>query len=423
MGRILFDVSFTRTQQRPAGIPRTVTKLWAALTRVPGAIDAVPVVFHAGGLRRPRAWEDRRDPSVPPPANTDRRSASPNWWIDQAAPGVSALLPAPLRRLAWAGYHRLLFDRISRQDEPLQPRVGDILLLADASWNYEIWRAAARVRRAGGKVVLMVHDIMPVRHPEFCSPVFAWAFVRWLRRMIRCSDALLCNSRTTESDVLAWAASENLLLPPSGHFRLGNDAVAGVPDAAVRSQLASFMDDVAPCFGSVGTIEPKKNYEFLLHTFERLWDRGVDVRLVIAGRATAQCSPLIDRLQAHPQQGLRLLTLLDATDAEISHIYRRCRALVLSSLFEGFGLPLVEARTQGCAVIANDLPVFREVGDAEVSFYAPGAQSELEHLIVQRARDRTLAPVPRMSPFTWDDSAAQCLQVLGRLLQDAAPKA
>lgn len=416
MGRLLFDVTFTRTQHRPAGIPRTVTKLWAALANVPGVPELVPVTFHAGGLRRAREWgADTFSPARFAPG-TDRPGGRPCWWLDRAAPRISALLPTVVRRLAWAGYHRLLFDRLSREDEPMQLRAGDVLLLADASWNYEIWRAAARVRRAGGHVVLMIHDVMPLRHPEFCSPVFAWAFARWLRRMMGCSHVLLCNSRSTELDVNAWAASQKLALPPSGHFRLGHDAVKRPHGAVVRPQLASFLSGDVPCFASVGTIEPKKNYAFLLDTFERLWMQGLDVRLVIAGRPTVQCSDLVERFLGHPQQGERLLTLLDADDGEIAHIYDRSRALVLTSLFEGFGLPLVEARAQGCAVIANGLPAFRELGDAGVFFYGPGAPCELEHLIVEFSQAAKATPVQPMPPFAWDDSAAQCLQVMRDLL-------
>lgn len=418
MTRILFDVSFTRTQHHPTGIPRTVLRLGDALARQPG-VDVVPVALHGRQLRRPYGWEGSTPKISGSATPTGRPGQGPSWWIDTAAPQISALLPVPLRRLLWATYQRLLFDRFSRLDTPVELRAGDILLLADASWNYGIWRAARRVRAVGGQVVLIVHDIMPVRHPEFCSPVFAWAFVRWLHRMLPCSNAVVCNSGTTEADLSAWAAGQSLALPPTGHFRLGHNGAAQVPVGAVRANLAHFMSADAPCFAGVGSIEPKKNYGFLLDTFERLWARGLPARLIIAGRPTAQCRDLVQRLQQHPEQGHRLLALFNASDAEIAHVYRHCRALLLASLFEGFGLPLVEARTQGCMVIANDLPAFRELADAGVFFYGEGAPDELEQLIVRLCADRFMS-VPPMPPFTWDDSAAQCLHITEALLAPAA---
>jgi glycosyltransferase involved in cell wall biosynthesis len=423
MARILFDVSFTRTQHHPTGIPRTVERLCRALAQDAGEREFVPVAFHAGRWRRPRAWEAGTQLRPAGAPATGRPGGNASWWIDTAAPWLSARMPLPLRRLAVGTYHRWLFDRLSRNDEPVAPRSGDILLLADASWNYEVWRAACRVRDAGGRVVLMVHDIMPVRHPEFCSAVFRDLFVRWLRRVLAASDAVLCNSRTTEEDLRDWAASSRIALPPTGHFRLGHDAAAKPAPGDVRLVLESFMNAGVPCFASIGTFEPKKNYGFLLDTFENLWSQGLPVRLVVAGRPTAQCEQLVMRYRSHPEQGKRLMTLFDATDAEIGHIYRHCRALVLASQFEGFGLPLVEARTQGCAVIASDLTAFRELADAGVFLYPQGSAVGLEALLRQHSQSAMGASAPPMRPFTWGDSAAQCIALCQRLLSGRAQPA
>ncbi|MDB5858958.1 MAG: glycosyltransferase family 1 protein [Ramlibacter sp.] len=420
MGRLLFDVSFTRTQARPAGISRTVARLLESMARAGTGDGVLAVSFHSSGLRRPTAgWMTA---AAPQPATTGNFSlgATRSWLTEGLAPRVSALLPMALRRWAWTTFHRLRFDRISRGDVAVEVRTGDVLFLGDASWNYEIWKAAKQVRAAGGRVVLMVHDIMPIRQPGFCSPIFAWMFVRWLTKVLACSDAVVCNSKATEDDLRSWAASAGLDLPPTRHFRLGHDATGVGAAGPVRPQLARFTAGDVPCFASVGTFEPKKNYGFLLDAFEQLWDRGLPMRLVIAGRPAAQAAAVIQRLLGHPERDRRLLTLLDASDAEIAHLYGHCRALVLASRFEGFGLPLVEARTQGCAVIASDLPVFRELADEGVFLFAQDSREELQQWVVRLADQAPEAPLPRMAPFSWDDSARQCLAAMEEMLRPRA---
>jgi alpha-1,2-rhamnosyltransferase len=179
--------------------------------------------------------------------------------------------------------------------------------------------------------------------------------------------------------------------------------------------LDAFMAGPAPFFAAIGTIEPRKNHSMLLAVFERLWAQGLDARLLVAGRPHPDCEALVRRMQEHPQQGQRLLTLLDATDEEISLAYARCRALVFPSLAEGFGLPLVEARARGCRVIASRLPALLELADEGVSFCAPGDAGELE----AEVRKHALTPPVPLGPlrvFTWQDSAAQFVRTAGALL-------
>jgi len=316
-------------------------------------------------------------------------------------------------------YNSWTFDKLSRQAQPATFVKGDTLLLCDASWNYQAWLAVRAARQRGVRVVLMVHDLIPLRHPEFCVPLFTLAFQRWLVEMLRCCDAVICNSAATAADLREYAAAAQLPLPPTGHFRLGCDParVSISSGPSVRLEVSAFVSEGAPCFAAVGSIEPRKNYSWLLSVFERLWTQGHDLRLLIVGRPTADCQALLQRMKQHSELGKRLLTVFDASDAEVAHVYSGCRALIFPSLAEGFGLPLVEARTRGCRVIASDLPVFRELADVGVSIFARDSKEALGALVIECARsEMRLATVP-MQSFTWSDSARQCLEVMDHLIE------
>jgi alpha-1,2-rhamnosyltransferase len=148
--------------------------------------------------------------------------------------------------------------------------------------------------------------------------------------------------------------------------------------------------------------------------FEECWQRGVDATLVIAGRPADGSQQTLARIGAHPEQARRLFFLGDASDAELDLLYRGARAVILPSLAEGYGLPLVEARQRGCEVLASRLPAFEELADDGVRLFPPGSESGLRSL-VEAAAAAHGPPVPgRMPEFTWRDSASQFIAALER---------
>lgn len=411
--RIFMDLSYTRTQAGNVGITRTVRRLLDALAKVPG-IECIPVAFHSGGFRSAGSTAAARPTGSPQgAARVYRRLTS-----GVARRLISACVPLPVLETAWALAGRWTFDSLSVREPAVAFRPGDWLVLADESWNYRAWTAAERARAQGARVLLVVYDLIPLRQPQYCAPLFARVFPHWLARMLASCDAVLCISRATQGDLLAWCAEQRIACPPAANFRLGSDVpVAG--SGGVRESVREFLGAPGVCFAAVGTIEPRKNHALMLDVFERLWAAGEDLRLFIAGRAHADCQALVERMRQHPQRGRRLLTVHDASDAEIALAYTQCRALVFASLAEGFGLPLVEARARGCAVIASDLPALLELADEGVSFFASGNADALEEQL--RLHAAAARPHPAAGrAFTWDDSASQFIARASGLLEPAA---
>ncbi|WP_298930580.1 glycosyltransferase [uncultured Ramlibacter sp.] len=405
--RLLVDVTYTRTQVGNVGITRTVRRLldsWQTLHEQ-GGVQCVPVSFNSTGFRealfvRPDAKGGAGGEGI---SSLYRRLTG-----GSARRVAQALAPASLLKAAWAFANRLTFDALSSREPQISFGQGDWLVLADESWNYKVWLAAARARAQGARVVLVLYDLIPLRQPQFCAPLFTRVFEPWLRRMTGNCDAVLCISRSTEEDYLAYCAEQKIPPPQVRHFRLGSDVPASTT-GGVRSQVLDFAAASSPWFASIGTIEPRKNHRLLLRAFESLWAAGLDVRLLVAGRAHPDCTQLVAEIRRHPEQGKRLLLLLDASDEEIGVAYSRSRALLLPSLAEGFGLPLVEARARGCPVIASDLPALMELGGEGVVFFQRDCQSELEQLIRNHAQSPRPGALVCDKPFSWMDSAKQCL--------------
>jgi glycosyltransferase involved in cell wall biosynthesis len=107
----------------------------------------------------------------------------------------------------------------------------------------------------------------------------------------------------------------------------------------------------------------------MMEAFEQLWSEGDDVQLVIVGRIGWLMGDFVEALENHPQQGLKLFWLTEASDEFLAKIYESCSCLLAASIDEGFGLPLVEAMYYGKPVLARDIEVFRETGGANYKYF------------------------------------------------------
>lgn len=422
MTRLFFDISYTRTQIGNMGITRTVRRLLEEWQREPlsDGWECIAVAFNSKGFREiPNNAVFVGTRSLTPASRS--MAARVFRWVTseffRRAVLTCLFVPWAILRLAWDVTSSWTFNALSRNGHPVEFRKGDILFLCDASWNYPVWRAARLARQQGAKVILLVYDLIPLRHPEFCFALVPHIFQLWLNQMLQSADAVVCISKATEQDLRSYAHETNTQLPPTGYFRLGSDLVRINIEGEVRRSLEFSLTGASPCFAAIGSFEPKKNYSFLLDVFERMWARGLEIRLLIIGRETAESQELIKRVYQHPEQGKKLLTLFDATDAEVAFTYANCRALVFPSSAEGFGLPLVEARARGCSVIASDLPAFVELADAGVFLFPQKSAEALEARILEHTRINMRATIKPMKIFTWSDSASQCLDLLHRLVE------
>ena len=161
-GRLFMDVSYTQTQDGNVGITRTVRRLLEELQAVTGC---VPVVFHRSGYRQLAAGRSRHENVRPA---MDRRAAVRlfRWFHTGVIRRMASMLPLAVLGKVWAGAtSALTFNALGARESPTEFRPGDCLVLADESWNYPTWTAAEIARGQGAAVVLVLYDLIPLRHP------------------------------------------------------------------------------------------------------------------------------------------------------------------------------------------------------------------------------------------------------------------
>lgn len=202
--------------------------------------------------------------------------------------------------------------------------------------------------------VFLIHDLIPVTHPEFCREGEDMRHRARMRQALQCASGLVLNSSATRDALASFARDERLALPPHCIAHLGIAPPVPNGDIALPAE---------PYFLVVGTIEGRKNHVLLLDCWDRLRTRLGEATpsLVIVGQRGWQAQPVFARLDRESVNAGRVIEQGPCSDARLAALLAGARALLMPSHAEGYGLPVVEALAAGTAVIASDLPVYREI--------------------------------------------------------------
>ncbi|MCL4526372.1 MAG: glycosyltransferase [Gammaproteobacteria bacterium] len=271
--------------------------------------------------------------------------------------------------------------------------------------------------RARAPSVLVVHDLSHLRYPEVHPPARVAFLNRHLRPAMARAATVLTDSRFTEAELLHYfpevAGRTHVVYPGiSGRFALA-------PAAEVETALDGvLLGDDRHFFLFLSTLEPRKNLVGLLAAYAALPAaiRGAHP-LVLVGQMGWQESNFAAVLTGMVERGeVRMLGYL--RDELLPALYRRALALVYPSLYEGFGLPPIEAMATGCPVLVANVSSLPEVcGDAalycdplDVGSITAGMRRLAEDDAL-RARLAAAGPA-RAALYTWEDAAAQALAVM-----------
>nr|WP_256731274.1 glycosyltransferase family 1 protein [Sphingomonas sp. dw_22] len=224
---------------------------------------------------------------------------------------------------------------------------------------------AGKLRRERAQFVCMVHDIIPISHPEYARPNGPERHSRRLRTIENYADGILTNSHATLESLLGRADMEFRPRPARvAHFgvdaRLSQPPSQGWPDGNY--------------FVCLSTIEPRKNHLLLLHIWRSMVDAlgtvGTPV-LYLVGRRGWENENIVDLLERCPGLQGCVRELPRLPDNRLRQLLAGARALLMPSFAEGFGMPVAEALAAGVPVIASDIPAHREAGGTVPDYFDP----------------------------------------------------
>jgi glycosyltransferase involved in cell wall biosynthesis len=280
---------------------------------------------------------------------------------------LRAQAESEMRRVAIARAPGPLLGRMLRRRLPAGT---SYLNVGHANLSGRVMQAVRAIRDA--RIAVLVHDVIPLVHPEFTRPGIGAVFARKMAAVSAGADLVIHSAQTTRADTEAQFAAMGRV-PPGVVAPLGINAVA--PDA---SRLPQGLDLATPYFVTIGTIEPRKNHHLLLDVWDRL--PGTAQLFIVGSRGWADAA-LLARLDRLRQPGARVIELSGLDDSAVSALLSGARALLFPTFAEGYGLPPLEAAAQNVPVIVSDLPVLREIlQDSAVYLDSRGSYSWLEKI-------------------------------------------
>lgn len=274
------------------------------------------------------------------------------------------------------------------------------------------------VRKA--KSVVTIHDLAFMRFPEVTSDEIYRHHMAWVPYSAQRCDRIIADSLQTKRDIV------ELLDVPEEKINvvyLAADDQFGPMDPREARAVTDRHGLPETYFLAVGTVEPRKNLITLLRAYRKLLVDGLtEPRLVIVGPKGWKYNPIMEFIKEHDLEERVIFTGF-VPDDDLPAIYNRARALVYPSVYEGFGLPLVEAMKCGIPVVASNLTSIPEiVGDAGLLF-SPTDVARLASLMKDvwtdpglHAKYAALA-LERAKAFSWEATAEQTLAVYRKALE------
>lgn len=277
------------------------------------------------------------------------------------------------------------------------------------------------------RIAVHIHDVSFRAHPELIGWSDRIFLALLIPRSLRRAARIIAPSRFTRDEIVRY-------------YGVDPDKIAVVPNAIGEEFLVAAPEDPASDRAlrekyhlperfviAVGTLQPRKNIPFLIRAFASLRKRLPDMRLVLVGDRNAHHADQdIGRTIAAHHLGDAVIFPGFIDQQELPHVIRLATVFAFPSLYEGFGIPMLEAMSQGVPVAAADIPSLREVGqDAALYFDVSSdlaslasCEEKLYTLCIDQKRRQALqsAGKERVARYSWEKSARFLLETYRDLL-------
>jgi glycosyltransferase involved in cell wall biosynthesis len=293
--------------------------------------------------------------------------------------------------------------------KPVIPQIREILLkFRVGDTNTKIWHSTFYTMLEGwnGLSVVMVYDMIHERFPTLFAQQSESQFRVRKKNCILAADALICISNATREDLQDFYGidSNKIWVIPLAHSNTFNRMMDVDCDPLNKT--------TKPFFLYIGDRSHYKNFEGMLYTYS-VWPGRNEVDIFVVGKPWSSSEEKRLR-ELGVEEQVSLFT--EINDEDLCYLYNKAAAFIYPSLYEGFGIPLLEAMACGCPIIASRIPSTLEVAGECPIYFEPGETDSLLNAFISvltesRNSDRVRMGLERTKDFSWNKTAAQTLQV------------
>lgn len=275
------------------------------------------------------------------------------------------------------------------------------------------------LKKVAKRMVVTVHDLIGVIFPQHLSLASRFYWSRWLPFVNRNADRMIVDSESTKGDVIRCMKFD------PGKIRVVPLAVdenfASPKEKREILEVCAKYSIRRPFVFFLGNVEPRKNLPRLIRAFRRLrGERKIEHRLVIAGSRSWRYPELAESFRdSAVKESVQLIDYVHQSD--LAALYQASELFIFPSLYEGFGLPILEAMACGVPVITSNVSSIPEVGGDAVCYINPYDEKEIARAIQEVLTNGTLwrelqeKGLKRVRQFSWRRTAEETRRVFEEL--------
>ncbi len=260
------------------------------------------------------------------------------------------------------------------------------------------------------KTVVTLYDVFPLSFPGFSTTWDSLIYRRWLPRMMTQVDCVLTISDTSKADIV-----KHLDVDPSKIYNVSGGGNLVFGQSRHNSDIFERYQLPEDYILYIGSVEERKNLRRVFEAFAII-RHEVNHKLVIGGPMKWKYHDIMETFRAHDLEHQVIFTGY-VDDADLAALYQAADLFVFPSLYEGFGLPVLEAMASGTPVITSNVSSLPEVAGDAALFVDPYNTDAIVAAMRQVLSDADLqqklrkAGLARASEFTWEQVARKTFQV------------
>jgi len=256
--------------------------------------------------------------------------------------------------------------------------------------------------------VVTIHDLSYFYYPEEFLKKDLVQLKQWTEYSVKRSRKIIAVSKTTKKDLSKW-------------YGIPEDAVEVIYNGYEKNNIKETAIDISQKNQKyilfVGTIQPRKNLTTLIKTFGLFQKENPEFKLIIAGKKGWLFKQTFEQVEASGL-GQKVIFSGYVTDSELVSLYGHAFCLVLPSLYEGFGIPILEAMSYGCPVLSSFASSLPEIGGDACLYFDPKDEKDIYDKLNRLKNSNDLRKEliqkgkGRIREFSWERCGQQTLEVL-----------